>query len=169
MQNRPCSHSASALAPAGLWSPWQPPTEEKLLCIKEPRCHARPGSVACSQRMPRLSCKHVSSAPVLQGSPGRAEFFTEKRPSSCAGKGQALGRRAEAALPWLSIKPNRDPPEDTNIRGHAVDQLGALRFLSRPWPCLPSHSDSPQGHGTCAGLENVSTAQPLTSSRFWGG
>lgn len=59
---------------------------------------------ACSQRMPRLSHKHVSSVLSFRDHPGRAELFTEKRPSSCAGKGQTLGRRAEAALPWLSIK-----------------------------------------------------------------
>ena len=43
---RPYSHSSSALTPACLWSPWQPPREEKLLCIKEPRRHVRPGSAA---------------------------------------------------------------------------------------------------------------------------
>lgn len=49
MRNRPYSHSSSTLTPACLWSPWQPPREEKLLCqgsIKEPRRHVRPGSAA---------------------------------------------------------------------------------------------------------------------------
>ena len=35
--------------------------------------------------------------------PGQQSSFTEKCSSSCAGKGQALGRRAKAALPWLSV------------------------------------------------------------------
>lgn len=53
--------------------------------------------------IPTLSCRHVSSVPAFRDHPGEQSSFTEKCPSSCAGKGQALGRRAEAAPPWLSV------------------------------------------------------------------